>query len=263
MAKTANKAPAKVGARTTVGRMRPKPEDKDPNAITDAERRFVLEYMVDLNGTQAYIRANPGVSTRTANTLACRLLSKVKIQDAVTAARLEQEKRTEVKADQVILENWAIATADPRELMELKVGCCRFCWGDDHRYQRTEAEFAEYMAAHAKASEDAVSAGKPVVPFDPQGGKGYNRSRKPNGECPECGGDGVSRVVLHDTSTISRAAASLFAGVKQSDKGVVEVKVHSKDAALDKLMRHLGIYNDKLELTMPTVVIKDLTGRKA
>lgn len=32
--------------------------------------------------------------------------------------------------------------------------------------------------------------------------------------------------------------------------------------ARGKLFRHFGLFNDKLQLTMPKVVVKDLTGRK-
>lgn len=54
--------------------------------------RFVDEYLVDLNGTQAAIRA--GYSERTAAQQASRLLRKVKVQQAVAALQQElAEKR--------------------------------------------------------------------------------------------------------------------------------------------------------------------------
>jgi len=40
-----------------------------------------------------------------------------------------------------------------------------------------------------------------------------------------------------------------------------KVKVFDKGAALTLAMRHLGMLNDKLEVTMPTVRVKDYTGR--
>jgi phage terminase small subunit len=40
-----------------------------------------------------------------------------------------------------------------------------------------------------------------------------------------------------------------------------KVKVFDKSTALTLAMRHLGMLNDKLELTMPTVRVKDYTGR--
>ncbi len=223
--------------------------------------RFVQEYMVDLNGTQAYMRAVPGTKENTARVLASRLLTKVAVQEAIRKARKERETRTEITADRVIQEAWAIMTADPRELMEYVVGCCRYCWGDGYRYQRTAGEFEADEAAHAKVTEEAIQAGKPVKDFDPKGGNGFDKRLEPNPECPECAGEGVGRPVFKDTRKISPAAASLFAGVKETKDGF-ELKVHSKDAAMDKMFRHMGLYNDKIQLTMPTVIVKDLTGRK-
>lgn len=230
-------------------------------AVTHLDERFILEYLVDLNGTQAYMRAVPGTKENTARVLASRLLTKVAIQEAIRKARKEREIRTEISADRVIQEAWAIMTADPRELMEFVVGCCRHCWGDGHRYQRTAGEFEAAEAAHAKAMEEAIQAGKPVKDFDPMGGNGYDKRLEPNPECPECAGEGVGRPVFKDTRNISPAAASLFAGIKETKDGF-ELKVHSKDAAMDKMFRHMGLYNDKIQLTMPTVTVKDLTGRK-
>jgi phage terminase small subunit len=39
-------------------------------------------------------------------------------------------------------------------------------------------------------------------------------------------------------------------------------KASDKKGALELAMRHMGMLNDKLQLTMPTAIIKDLTGRK-
>jgi phage terminase small subunit len=41
-----------------------------------------------------------------------------------------------------------------------------------------------------------------------------------------------------------------------------KVKVFDKSTALTLAMRHLGMLNDKLEVTMPTVRVKDYTGRR-
>ena len=180
---------------------------------------------------------------------------------AIKAAMDARSERTEIKADRVITEAWSILTADPREFMEFRVGCCRYCWGKDHRYQRTASEFEAAENAYALQCEALIQEGKPIPgEFDPKGGTGFNRTRAANPECPECFGEGQGRTVFKDTSTVSKAAASLFAGVKQTKDGT-EIRLHSKGDAMDKLMRHLGLYNDKIELTMPKVRIKDFTGK--
>ncbi|MDZ7892335.1 MAG: terminase small subunit [Rhodoferax sp.] len=229
--------------------------------LSELEARFVQEYLVDLNGTQAYLRAKPGAKETTARTESSKLLAKPNIQASVTKGKAERSERTGITADIAIKEAWAIMTADPRELMEHRIGCCRFCWGKGFLYQRTQAEFDRAEAELAKVNEAAIESGKPVKDFDPLGGVGYDKRRSPNPECPECAGEGEGRTVFKDTRNISPAAASLFAGVKDTKEGL-EIKLHSKDSAMDKVFRHLGLYNDKIQLTMPTVLIKDLTGRK-
>ena len=47
--------------------------------LTDRRQKFVDEYLMDLNATQAAIRA--GYSARTANEQAARLLANVSIQE--------------------------------------------------------------------------------------------------------------------------------------------------------------------------------------
>lgn len=225
-------APKQVG--------RAKAQREHPHGLTPQQETFCQEYMVDLNGTQAAIRA--GYSERTANEQAGRLLSKVSIRSRIDELRKDRAERTDITADRVLKEAWNIATADPRELVEYRIGCCRFCWGKDHRFQRTAAEFERAEAEHAAKCEKAIEEGKPHPgEFDPQGGIGYNKLREPNPECPECFGEGVGRTVFKDTSKVSPAVASLFAGVKETKDGL-EIKLHSKDGALEKLFKHLGLY---------------------
>jgi phage terminase small subunit len=47
---------------------------------------------------------------------------------------------------------------------------------------------------------------------------------------------------------LSAAARSLYAGAKQTKDGI-EVKLTRQDKHLELLMRHLGLLNDKLEVT--------------
>lgn len=68
--------------------------------LTPRQRRFVDEYLIDLNGTQAAIRA--GYSQKTARQIGQKLLTKVDIQQAISAAQAAQQERTELTADEVI-----------------------------------------------------------------------------------------------------------------------------------------------------------------
>ena len=226
--------------------------------LTPKQLRFVEEYMIDLNGTQAAIRA--GSSAKTANEQAAQLLAKLSIQAAISAEREKQQERTEITADRVLREAWSILTADARELVQVKTACCRHCWGEGHRYQRTVAEYnhdhGEWLAKH--------QAGKTQEDFEEQGGIGYNPLRAPPPECPECCGDGYSRVVLADTRKISPAAAALYAGAEQTKYGL-KVVMHDKVAVMEKLFKHLGLYEkDNEQKTDPlTQLLMTIAGGNA
>ena len=68
--------------------------------LTAKQERFVQEYLVDLNATQAAIRA--GYSEKSAYQTAFETLKKPEIQDAIAAAQKARAERTEVTQDDVI-----------------------------------------------------------------------------------------------------------------------------------------------------------------
>ena len=85
--------------------------------MTPRQRRFVGEYLIDLNSTQAAIRA--GYSKRRASSTAWDLLHKRQgVAEAVREAMLAREKRTLITADRVLEQFARIAFADIRQLAE-------------------------------------------------------------------------------------------------------------------------------------------------
>ena len=212
------------------------------SVLTPKEERFVSEYLVDLNATQAYLRANPHVKEVTARTEGSRLLVNPNITAAVDKAKAERAARTGINADRALAEVWSIVTADTRELVQVKVGCCRNCYGEGHQSQRTVGEMNRDREKH-------TSKGKDIADFDEEGGIGFNPLRPPYETCPECGGDGLARVVLADTRNLSPQAAALYAGAKQGKNGI-EIQMHSKADALDKVFKHLGLYEKEQEVNI-------------
>lgn len=200
--------------------------------LTLKQQRFVDEYMVDLNATQAAIRA--GYSPNAATEQGYEHLRKPHIQFAIAEARRKQQERTSITADTVLMEIANVALADARELVEVKTGCCRCCYGEGHKYQRTLLEMNSDR-------ERWLDKGKDPSEFDEQGGIGFNPLLLPNSDCPNCGGDGQARTVLKDTRHLSPRAAALYAGAKQTKDGI-EIKMHSKLDALEKLAKHVGLY---------------------
>lgn len=68
--------------------------------MTPKQQRFVEEYLIDLNATQAAIRA--GYSEATANEQGSRLLANVSVAEAIAAAQGQRSQRTEITADYVL-----------------------------------------------------------------------------------------------------------------------------------------------------------------
>ena len=83
-------------------------------ALTPKQKRFVEEYLIDLNATQAAIRA--GYSKKTADVQGVRLLGNVNIQAVIQEAIQKRSQRTEVTQDRVLLEYARLAFFDPRKL---------------------------------------------------------------------------------------------------------------------------------------------------
>lgn len=204
------------------------------STLTAKQQAFVDEYLVDLNATQAAIRA--GYNPKNAGVIACENLTKPNIAEAIAKRQAERLERVEVRQDDVIRVLVNMLAADANELVEHRRHCCRYCWGKDHRYQ--------YTANELEREQDVWTAERP---FDEKGGMGYDERRPANADCPECFGDGVGKTIVKDTRKLSPAARALYAGVKQTKDGL-EVKMQSKEGYLQLLMRHAGMLNDKLTL---------------
>ena len=68
--------------------------------LTAKQQRFCDEYLIDLNGTQAAIRA--GYSPKTATQAAARLLTNVKVQEYIAKRMAEKEKALIADQDEVL-----------------------------------------------------------------------------------------------------------------------------------------------------------------
>lgn len=68
--------------------------------LTDKQAAFVREYLVDLNATQAAIRA--GYSERTASRIGPQLLGKTCVREAIEKAQAKRARRVEVTQDYVL-----------------------------------------------------------------------------------------------------------------------------------------------------------------
>lgn len=81
--------------------------------LTPKQQRFVEEYLIDLNATQASIRA--GYSSKTANEIGAENLTKPSIKEAIALAMAERSRRTGISQDRVIKEYARIAFANMKD----------------------------------------------------------------------------------------------------------------------------------------------------
>lgn len=75
--------------------------------LTDKQKKFVEEYLIDLNATQACIRA--GYSVKTAKEIGAQNLTKLNIQEAISRAMAERSRRTGINQDRIVQELARIA----------------------------------------------------------------------------------------------------------------------------------------------------------
>jgi len=156
--------------------------------LTPKQEMFVREYLVDLNATQAAIRA--GYSKKTAGAVGHEVLKKPEIQAAIQKAMQSRAERTQITADRV-LEEWSkIAFMDIKEVVD---------WDENGITIRPSAEVDGSLIA--EISQIATESG-------------------------------------HN----------------------LKIKMHDKMKALDSVARHLGMFNDKLNLSGNTTINVRING---
>lgn len=88
--------------------------------MTKKQKRFVEEYLIDMNATAAAIRA--GYSPKTATSIGAENLTKPDVRAHVDAAIAERSRRTGVTQDRVIRELARLAFADPTQVVNFRTG---------------------------------------------------------------------------------------------------------------------------------------------
>ncbi|MEO3947637.1 terminase small subunit [Gorillibacterium sp. CAU 1737] len=222
-------------------------------ALTKQQRAFVDAYICDeeLNATECVRKAYP--TAKQPDRIAYQLLENPRVRAEIDKQMEERAKRTQITADKVLQRWWDIATADPNDIMHLRRLSCRYCHGIDHKYQWVdEVEYANAVSrsillAEAESQKKGSQEDTEEIPTD-EGGFGYDRMTEPHPECPKCHGEGRLDLYLADTRKISKKSRLLYAGIKQTQAGI-EIKLQDQGKALENVARHLGMFNDKLEVS--------------
>lgn len=176
---------------------------------------------------EAYRLAGYKSDGNAAYVTASQLLRNPKVARAIRWLRDKRQRRLALVESEIIHQLVSIASADPNALSQIRRVNCRYCWGEDHRYQWND--MGEYEKAEEKASEDD----KEPPEF---GGVGFVDSAIPNTDCPKCFGEGLMRTFFADTTQLDGPDRWLFAGVKETMNGL-EIKTANQDAARRELLR--------------------------
>ena len=148
--------------------------------MTEKQKIFADEYLIDLNATRAYRVAYPNVKKDdTAAVNGSKLLRNTKVAEYIQERMQERQQRTEVTQDRVVQELAAIAFAKATDYVTIK------------------------------------SNGPAAV------------------------------VMIKSTDDLTDEQVRAIAGI--------EIKLNDKEKALELLGRHLGMWNDKLEVKAPAI----------
>ena len=151
--------------------------------MTEKQKIFADEYLIDLNATRAYRVAYPSVKKdETASAAAARMLRNVKVQKYISDRIEERQKRTEVTQDRVLQELAYIAFAR--------------------------------VTDYATVRNDVVK--------------------------------------IKNTDELTDEQIRAISGIKEGKFGI-ELKLNDKEKALELLGRHLGMWNDKLDIKTPAI----------
>lgn len=124
--------------------------------LTEKQQRFVDEYLIDLNATQAAIRA--GYSAKTADVQGSRMLGNVKVQQAIAEAMAKRSKRTGVNQDRVVLELAKIAFVKMTDIVDSEGRIKSNATDDDLsciesiKYKESDNEFGGSVEREVKIS---------------------------------------------------------------------------------------------------------------
>ncbi len=94
--------------------------------MTEKQKRFADEYLIDLNATRAYKAAYPAVKRDEAAAVnASKLLRNTKVSAYISERMEERQKRTEITQDRVLQELAAIAFTDVTDIVSISNGNVR------------------------------------------------------------------------------------------------------------------------------------------
>ena len=213
------------------------------------EYKFALEYCKDGNATQATIRA--GYSEKGASVQAQKLLAKASVQAAIKEHKKDIAISAKINNTSVLRRWWEIANANAADLVKVEIECCRYCYGQGHKYQWTPAEFEKEFGVYGTSEYlDKPDQLPEHVKKALRGGIDFDCTKSPNPACPECRGKGKETIRLIDTSTLNSSTKRLYSGIQKTKDGF-RITTRDQDRALENIAKYLGMFVEKKEISGP------------
>ncbi|WP_018887485.1 terminase small subunit [Paenibacillus massiliensis] len=100
-------------------------------ALTAKQQKFADEYLIDLNATQAAIRAD--YSSKTAKEIGCENLTKPNIRAYIDERMAILSRRTGVNQERIMRELARVAFLDPTKLVDMDSAALKEDTSDDDR----------------------------------------------------------------------------------------------------------------------------------
>lgn len=170
--------------------------------MTEKQKIFADEYLIDLNATRAYRAAYPNCKKdSSADAAARKLLGNTRIQNYITERMEERQKRTEITQDRVLNELAAIAFSKA-------------------------SDYAKVVEKQATAEVDGN-----IIPLVGEDGEPIL----------------YRTVELELTDNLTEEQQRALGTIKKGRDGL-EQKPCDKVKALELLGRHLGMWNDKINV---------------
>ena len=175
--------------------------------MTDKQKLFVEEYVIDRNATQAAIRA--GYSARTANKKIGELLADRDIRVAIDLKLAELTVRNELTADRVIQEYMKLAFYDTDEFYDIYYAIASWKKG----YKRARRRYGSKLSL-----EEFNKLPSKYKDF-------YTRTKS-----------------LKELGDMDETQRKAIVGISYDKNSNMVLKLADKQKALESLSKHLGIF---------------------
>lgn len=193
------------------------------DALSDRHRRFVDEYMIDLNGTAAAERAGYGKAG--AKTRASELLARDDVKAAVSEKQAKLSQAAGVTAERVVSELAKLGFSNMLDYIE--IGEDGQPYTDFSGLTRDQAAAIQEVVVESRRDTSAASVGEELEPQEH--------------------GGALKRQQAEEGPAILK----------------VRFKLADKKGALEALGRHLGLFNDRVEHSGKIEIEHKLTDREA